>query len=169
MILTGLDLVKKAYETALKAHYNQFRADGKTPYFDHPAAVVNEFERMFGGFYGTYPNSNEDYFRGAALCWIHDVGEHDAGRVYTRDELIEEGFESIIVEWTMLTKPKDETYLNYLLNIREHRLTRPLAWQCKLCDMAANEKDLDKMPANLAKRAKSMKTKWEMARWILTH
>jgi len=159
MILTGQTLVDKAVAYATEAHRNQSRANGETPYITHPLDVMSRFE----GYYADSPTySFEDLYRGRALAALHDVAEDQD---VTFAQLSDAGFESIIPELELLTKFDGTSYLDYLLRLR--RSGNRLALDVKLCDMASNLADLSNIPS--AGRRKAMQTKYELARYVLTH
>ena len=63
------DIVTNMERTARKWHDGQFRKDGKTPYIEHPKAVVEQL--MAWGF------TKESNLLVLAIAWGHDLGEDD--------------------------------------------------------------------------------------------
>ena len=55
------DLVVLAEKIATEAHKGQFRADGKTPFIEHPKAVAAFF--------------SDDEWQLKVIAWLHDVIE----------------------------------------------------------------------------------------------
>jgi (p)ppGpp synthase/HD superfamily hydrolase len=72
--------IKTAADAATRAHWGQFRKDGKTPYVLHPERVA-ERVTFFGGDH-----------RGIIAAWLHDVMEDcDEGVTIVRDTLQKTG------------------------------------------------------------------------------
>jgi (p)ppGpp synthase/HD superfamily hydrolase len=69
-----------AKTAATKAHQNQFRKDGKTPYIVHPERVADRV-KSFGGNH-----------IGIIAAWLHDVMEDcTGGETIVRETLRETG------------------------------------------------------------------------------
>ncbi len=162
MILIGQALIDKAREIDSKAHAGQFRKDGVRPYTVHLDAVEHQFRTTYGHLYVNDGILHEDYYRGIALCRVHDTPE-DAG--ISPDRLAGYGLESLREELVLLTHSPEDTYLAYLLKIRNSG--NRLALQVKLADNAANYADMASLPTEKACRA--ARTKYDMARYILLH
>lgn len=161
MILSGQSLVDRAREVATKAHEGQFRADKKTPYITHPQDVASRFiADYYAGSYRIL--SSDDEYRGQAVAWLRDAVK-DGG--ITFEQLEQEGFHDIIPTLQLLTHFEGDSYLDYILLLK--RSHNNLAIQVKLADMEANLADLHNIPSAGAR--KGLKTKYEMARHILTH
>lgn len=161
MILTGQALIDCAGDLMRLHHAGQFRADGVTPYHTHPDDVALRFAQSSAGR-ALAQIGHLDYYRGIALSRTHDVAE-DTG--VTLVLLSDWGMESIIPELTLLTKWEGGTYLDYLLRLRASG--NQLALAVKLCDMDSNEADIHRIPS--AGRRKAMATKYQLARYVLTH
>ena len=128
-------LVKKAKEFAEKAHKGQIRLNGK-PFMLHPEAVA---EQVIAPFL-------------KAAAYLHDVVEDTN---YTVGDLLKEGFPEEVCEIVgILTKGKDERYLDYILRVKENHRAR----QIKLADLAHNLSDL---------RKGSLRDKYELTEHLL--
>lgn len=120
--LSGVDLVNAAKAIAERAHINQTRRDGKTPYINHVRAVV---ERL-----GTAASDDE-----IAVAWLHDAVE-DGG--ISLAGLWDAGIpKSVVLEVDILTKLKNQNYQNYLERVKSN----PVARKVKIADMLSNMAD----------------------------
>ena len=131
------------YTEALKIaelwHRGQVRKFSGIPTITHPMAVAEIFEK-------------EDW---KVISVLHDVIEDTE---MTLDELICLGVPKSLVEVIdILSKPDNEDYLPYILRCRDH----PVARLIKISDVRHNLID--------AHKDKNMKTKLDMALYILTH
>lgn len=117
--LTGLGLVIKSIHIASKAHKDQYRKDGKTPYIEHLFAVA----------YSVEPNTTETI----ATALLHDVIEQTGTTV---EDMREQGIpEKVIHAVELLTRSDlDITYLDYIRDIKEN----PLARVVKIADINHN-------------------------------
>lgn len=141
-----------------RLHAGQTRADGITPYCTHPLSVKAKLARQP---YWT-SLSTEDQFRAEAMALLHDAVED--GRA-TWEQLQEWGYESIIPSLKLLTHFDGDSYLVYLIALLDSG--DMVALVVKLADMDANLEDLPNHPSPGAR--KGLKTKYELARYILTH
>jgi hypothetical protein len=115
--MTDTDLIKLCKEIADKAHRNQFRGDGKTPYIDHVRDVASRLRRP----------------RLKAIAWLHDVLED--GHV-TVTSLLHAGVpEDIVRDVHMLTRGS-ESYEEYVTGI--HEMPSQDAAQVKMADILSN-------------------------------
>lgn len=113
-----LDLAKKI---AKKAHDGQFRRDNKTPYIEHPRAVVNLLE------------GSDEYI--LMTAWLHDVLEDTK---VTADELFIEGIPIPVINAVeLLTKKEGVDYMEYLRTLSKN----PMARVVKLADIVSNLND----------------------------
>jgi (p)ppGpp synthase/HD superfamily hydrolase len=104
-----------------KAHFNQYRRDGKTPYIEHIYAVEKRVSH-FGNDY-----------RAVAVC--HDILEDTK---VTYSDLENEGIpENILKAVEILTKSDDISYDEYLYSIKCNELARKV----KIADMLSNLAD----------------------------
>lgn len=110
------ELVTKSFNIAIKAHRGQYRRDGITPYIEHPKAVALNF--------------NDPILKSIAL--LHDVMED--GDITVLD-LAEQGISGKIINAVViLTKKRDEKYLDYILRIKNN----PFATLVKIEDIKHN-------------------------------
>jgi (p)ppGpp synthase/HD superfamily hydrolase len=113
-----LDMVVAARDLALKAHKGQFRKDGKTPYFNHVAAVALMVD----------PNNLEN----VTTAFLHDILEDTP---MSSKDLSDLGFtDSIVDAVLLLTKFDHAPYMEYLKGIKEN----PIARAVKIADMKHN-------------------------------
>lgn len=167
-MLTGQALVDAAAAFAKAKHGGQTRKDRwKTPYYRHPEAVAGRFANHWA-FNPDWRIHTEgpfkvDYCTGLALCHLHDVKE-DCGVTVT--DLRAAGFSDDLDNiLDVLTHGRDQSYLAYLLAIREYRDISVLPWLVKLCDIEDNTSSLGNLTDR--RRAKWLATKYEMAEYIL--
>lgn len=115
-----MSVVDKAKKIALRAHANQFRRDGITPYIRHPERVA---ARLSG---------DEE---AEAVAWLHDVLEDSEE---TENTLACSGMPPAVIEAVKrLTKSPDLSYEDYLLAVRGNELARKV----KFHDMIDNLSD----------------------------
>lgn len=143
------DLVKLALKIATEAHKGQFRHDGKTLYVTHPIAVAKKFKISI-----KYDKYLSEVLQAIAL--LHDVIE-DTNHQITSIDLNRKGIPveiSTIVH--ILTRYPTQTYLEYLLQVREYEAARLV----KIEDIKHNLSTLDS-------KKKSQKDKYLLALYIL--
>ncbi len=129
-----------AARIATEAHEGQTRWDKETPYISHPAAIARV---LIKDGYG------EEH---VATAWLHDVLEDTS---LCSADLLNMGVSSYIVDAVLtLTKRKEESYLDYILNVSGH----PVAREVKMADIRHNMSDL---------KPGSMYQKYELALYIL--
>jgi (p)ppGpp synthase/HD superfamily hydrolase len=144
------DQVQLAREIATKAHDGQFRWDGETPYISHPAAIARVVAT-------NYNSVNFPHFviEATATAWLHDVVEDTP---LTIVDLRAAGIsESILTAVDLLTKREGQSYLDYLLQLKNNEIARVV----KIEDIRNNMSDLDR------KKKKSMYEKYQLALYIL--
>lgn len=138
------DLVKLAQSIATKAHEGQTRWDKKTPYITHPAAVAKACKDL----------SQNEYAQ--AVAWLHDVVEDTD---YDVHDLLEAGIPGLVVSAVdAITKRDGESYLSYILRVRDNELARLV----KIQDIKHN---MSCWPQH--KKKNSMWQKYELAVYIL--
>lgn len=96
-------LFNKAREIAFRAHQNQYRFNGMTPYIVHPLRVAEKFEA--------------DFFKAVAV--MHDVLEDNPE---FEDEMTT-AFKSrlsVVTNVMELTKKKKEDYFDYIKRIKQN-------------------------------------------------
>lgn len=124
------------------AHEGQFRNDGGTPYITHPIAVAEM--------------ANTETEKCVAL--LHDVLEDTF--IVPQQLRCAYGLPGYICSCVeILTHRKDESYLDYILRIRENYYSHREAIIVKLADIAHNSLTC----------SKTMRDKYDLARYILTH
>lgn len=121
--------VEIALKIATKAHENQFRRDGKTPYINHPVAVAKRVAELTR----KRRDMRKDYVQAVAL--LHDVLE-DTNT--TELDLLEAGVaQEIVKSVKFLTKDSAVDYLGYLTLVSRD----PMAKWVKIADMISNISD----------------------------
>jgi (p)ppGpp synthase/HD superfamily hydrolase len=126
-------LVNKVLQIAIKAHSNQYRRDGVTPYIKHPMEVARRVSHL-----------GHEY---VCVAYLHDVLEDTK---VTYSDLEKEGIpENILKAVEILTKSEDISYDEYLYSIKCNKL----ACQVKIADMLSNlaDKPTDKQIKKYAK------------------
>ena len=119
--LKGDELVFAAERIARKAHNGQTRRDWVTPYIQHPWAVQEKLR-----------HEGPDV---QATAWLHDVIEDTD---VTAEDLIREGIPQKVVDAVLvLTKPRGQTYEQYLDDVRDNKIARKV----KVADMLHNLSD----------------------------
>jgi len=126
------DLYNTCLAIAIKAHLGQFRHDGKTPYIKHPIEVAGMFDDWI--------------FKAKAILHdaIEDGGDNGVDKHYILSELHKAdkdslfGAEIIDIVWAvvMLSRKKDEHYLDYVKGLWVHSLER-----FKIADITCNLAD----------------------------
>jgi (p)ppGpp synthase/HD superfamily hydrolase len=134
------NIVKLALKIATKAHKGQFRHDGKTPYITHPIAVAEKFK-------GAIPK---------ILALLHDVLEDSS---LSKDDLLKLGIHPIMCHYVnVLTKKTGQSYLDYLLNIKNEY------WVTKV-----KIEDIKHNLSTLEPKKKTQRDKYLLALYILEH
>lgn len=112
-----------AIELAYLGHENQYRRDGKTPYVNHPMAVMEKVNK-----YGKICE---------CVAALHDVSEDNP--LFTSGYLFSKGVnEQIVVAITAIAKVKGEDYYNnYLPRVKENEYARIV----KIADIICNLND----------------------------
>jgi (p)ppGpp synthase/HD superfamily hydrolase len=117
-------LIGLAMHIAFKAHVNQYRRDGVTPYIKHPMAVVDRVSHL-----------GHEY---VCVAYLHDVIE-DTKVSYS--DLKDEGIpENILKAVAILNKnlySDDTSYEEYLACVKKNELARKV----KIADMLSNLAD----------------------------
>jgi (p)ppGpp synthase/HD superfamily hydrolase len=134
------NLLLIAKKIAIEAHKHQYRRDGVTPYVTHLESVANAVESDLE----------------KTVAWLHDILEDTS---YREDDLLKYGInEGIILYVKILTKNQDTNYLQYILNIKSHEVTR----RVKIADIEHNLSTLEK-----DKKYRDKRDKYKMALYIL--
>lgn len=123
---------------AIKAHKNQFRRDGVTPYISHVEQVVSNIRKRGG--------SDEE----RTVAWLHDVIEDtDVTIDYLREQFPQKIVDAVIA----LTHQKGESYESAILRAKAN----PIARNVKIADNLANLSD-NPTDKQILKYAKSLQT-----------
>lgn len=152
------DRILLAKKIATEAHEGQTRWDKTTPYITHPAAVVEMIiqDRQLEKYRPMLRDHRLYYEYVICAAWLHDVLEDCP--TWTTDRLLQEGVHSTVVQSVVfLTKGKDQSYLQYLLDV----IKEPIARVVKTFDIKHNLSCLDK------KQNKNKVDKYELALYIL--
>jgi (p)ppGpp synthase/HD superfamily hydrolase len=124
----GENTISLAYEFARLAHYNQFRLDGKTQYFEHLVAVAHKCYKL-------WPNDPEQNHI-ACVAYLHDLLEDQSDTVYAKR--LPFAFSARIVKAVnAITHPKSEPYDDYIKRVCQN----DIAAKVKLADMLHNLSD----------------------------
>jgi len=130
--------LERAKAIAVIAHAGQFRKFGnEEPYVKHPERVAE-----------IQPTNIQKI-----IAWLHDVIEDTE---WTDVDLLDAGVDEVVVEAVLvLSRRKDENYLDYMLRVHENGLARSV----KAADLLDNITDL---------KEGSMKDKYRLSYWMLT-
>lgn len=110
-------------EIATKAHSNQFRKDGITPFITHPRAIVKLV--------------NTDRLK--CVAWLHDVLEDTE---LSAKDLIKDGVDQSVVRMVFaLSRFKGETYWEYIKRLEGEEIL------FKIADISHNISTLHDIPA----------------------
>jgi (p)ppGpp synthase/HD superfamily hydrolase len=113
-----LEMIIAARDLAFESHKGQFRRDGKTPYFNHVAAVSLMVD----------PNNPDN----VTTAFLHDILEDTPLSSKTLSDM---GFPDRIVEAVLLlTRFDHDPYMDYLKGIKAN----PIARAVKIADMKHN-------------------------------
>jgi (p)ppGpp synthase/HD superfamily hydrolase len=118
---SGMDLITTAKNFAQMAHINQFRRDGKTPYFKHVDGVAR-----------LVTPQKPEYI---ATAYLHDVIEDTD---YNSIDLQKIGIPKMVINAVLiLTKFDHLPYEEYLKKVKENVIARAV----KIADMTYNLND----------------------------
>lgn len=129
---TTKDLYGACLAIAIKAHHDQFRHDGKTPYIDHPIAVAKMFDDWL------------DKCKAILHDAIEDGKENGVDKEYVLwelsridvDGLFGGKIANIAFHVDILSHKKGESYNDYIKSIYFHDLQR-----FKIADIVCNLAD----------------------------
>ena len=140
-------ILELAKNIATKAHNSQFRNDKKTTYIEHPKAVVKILKDIYPiNYFPGYVTYKE-----LIVAWLHDVIEDTK---VTEIDLLKAGIPFDLVNFVrVLTQKKDETYLQYILRVKENKVATTI----KLADLKHNSMT----------GTKSQNEKYNLAAYIL--
>lgn len=134
------DMKQIAYEIAVKAHAGQKRKNGED-YINHVQRVADAVAHL-----------GDDYY---CVGMLHDVLEDSD---YTIIDLEDAGFSGEVVGSVLLLTRVEESYLDYIIILKETGKI-DFARQVKLADLADN----------LNGATGTLRDKYQMAQYILTH
>ena len=118
-----VNMERKAYEIAKKAHDGQFDK-GARPYIEHPLRVAHSFR---------------DNYQARIVALLHDVIEDSD---FTYEDIFNEGFDEDIIEaLRVITKEDNIDYMSYIKNVYSNELARMV----KIEDLKHNM-DLSRIP-----------------------
>lgn len=118
-----IDYLKLAEETAREYHKGQKRLDG-SDYIIHLQEVANLFDESLRGL--------------KIVAWLHDILEDTP---MTKEKLLKLGFDSgLIKSVVIITKEKDENYLDYILSCSKDEIAKKV----KIADLTHNLSNLKK-------------------------
>ena len=148
MTVEKKELIRTAEAVARNAHEDQFRWDGKTPFITHPEIVA----KSFYDFTADIPKDSIPLY--IATAWLHDVIED------TPTEWIDL-FKaklplSVIDAIRAITMRAEETYIDYILRLKENDIAR----EVKIRDIRHNMTEL-------GDKQKQRKEKYLCALYIL--
>lgn len=132
------NLIELAKEISMAAHKGQFRKNSKEPYFEHPRRVAESF--------------SEKEWQERIVGYLHDTVEDTNATIEGLKKLFPENITAAI---DLLTRKKDQNYLDFILNICSSN--NELAIKVKLADLKDNMRDLNEG---------SLKDKYRMAEYI---
>ncbi len=185
-----MNLVEKSLEIATKAHENQKRRDGKTPYITHPIAVkdivLNQLNlffdktkthnysnvRLIDAAYRSVPFQEYDFIQLVeSVALLHDAWEDNENFTleYILGEFYKENFDHnflvcISKSLDALTHRKNETYLDYILRAKKDEISRII----KIADIEHNISTRNgSNTAGEIKKDELAIQKYQLARYIL--
>lgn len=122
----GKTVYNKCYDFAVSAHLGQVDKAGKD-YFQHPCNVADIFDKKF-----KHLLNNEELFIGVCVSLLHDVLE-DSG--FTQKDMLEFGIPfEIVSRCEIITRGKDESYMNFVKRCGDEKIVRYV----KMADLLHN-------------------------------
>ena len=122
----GKTVYNKCYDFAVSAHLGQVDKAGKD-YFQHPCNVADIFDKKF-----KHLLTNEELFIGKCVALLHDVLE-DSG--LTQKDMLEFGIPfEIVSRCEIITRGKDESYMNFVRRCGDEKIVRYV----KMADLLHN-------------------------------
>jgi len=135
------EIAEKIAREAHKGQYRKIGEDKGKGYIVHPERMANKY-------------LHSDLL--SAAMWIHDVLEDTP---VTKEDMLKQGLSQEVVDIVeIVTRRKDETYLDFILRISSSGNTSAII--LKMEDLNDNMHSLDEG---------SLKDKYRMAKWILGH
>lgn len=121
-----MSIIARAKAFSKKAHQNQFRRDGKTPYFNHPNKVAKLVATCKG-------NKTQ-----ITCAYLHDVIEDTKEDKNQMKKHIKKLFGTRILKKLLcLTRAENEDYFEYLEKIKRDKQLVLI----KICDIVSNLSD----------------------------
>lgn len=143
-MINQITWVMKAEDFATEAHKGQKRKVGGLDYITHPEAVAKSMDSTFLKM----------------VAWLHDVVEDTDRTLNDIAEFFKDYYrvKELVHVVDLLTHDKEKPYLDYVLKVR----TNKDAIRVKLADIAHNT---ETSPESW----KCIRTKWQLAKYILEH
>ena len=132
------------YDFAESAHLGQVDKAGKD-YFQHPCAVADIFDKKF-----KHLLTSDELFIGVCVALLHDVLEDSE---FTQKDMLEFGIPfEIVSRCEIITRGKDESYMNFVRRCGDEKIVRCV----KMADLLHNMDltRLDKMTDKDLQRVK---------------
>ena len=125
-ISLGRTVYNKCYDFAESAHLGQTDKAGED-YFKHPCSVAEIFGKKF-----KHLLTDEETFIGICVALLHDVLE-DSG--FTQKDMLEFGIPfEIVSRCEIITRGKDESYMNFIRRCGDEKIVRYV----KMADLLHN-------------------------------
>lgn len=122
----GKPVYNKCYDFAVSAHLGQVDKAGKD-YFLHPCEVADIFDKKF-----KHLLTNEETFIGVCVALLHDVLEDSE---FTQKDMLEFGIPfEIVSRCEIITRGKDESYMNFIRRCGDDKIVRYV----KMADLLHN-------------------------------
>ena len=122
----GKTVYNKCYDFAVSAHLGQVDKAGKD-YFQHPCTVADIFDKKF-----KHLLTNEELFIGICVALLHDVLEDSE---FTQKDMLEFGIPfEIVSRCEIITRGKDESYMNFVRRCGDEKIVRYV----KMADLLHN-------------------------------
>lgn len=116
----------KCYDFAEGAHLGQVDKAGVN-YFNHPGNVADIFDKKFKNLL-----TNEELFIGTCVALLHDVLEDTT---FTQKDMLEYGIPfDIVSRCEIITRGKDESYMNFIKRCGDDKIVRYV----KMADLLHN-------------------------------
>ena len=122
----GKTVYNKCYYFAVSAHLGQVDKAGKD-YFFHPCTVADIFDKKF-----KHLLTNEELFIGVCVALLHDVLEDSE---FTQNDMLKFGIPfEIVSRCEIITRGKDESYMNFVRRCGDEKIVRYV----KMADLLHN-------------------------------
>ena len=152
-----MNFIKLAEQIAREAHEGQTRWDKNIPYITHPQAVAKAIQNKL------WERENQNCC--IATAWLHDVIE-DCN--ITAMDLFNSDIPDIIVDAVLvLTKRKNESYLDYILRVKKNGIAKIVKIEDIKHNMLSIPKDEDVLGGKTSKSHKTRRQMYELAIYLL--